>query len=458
MRLFGSLSGLVDRKKMKFSILAGLFLGVGLTISFVAHEREVGEPKFRAIAQSMLNVASMLPEDFLSGQQPASPDAPLSPEEVPAEDLFEPADFLDASMELLLDAGKGGGPAEVQLESGERLTFSILSTMQAEVEKVYGDYEPVEAAFVALDPRTGEVLALTGWADGELAPHRALQADGPAASIFKMVSATALLEEHNVRTEKEFCYHGGRSGITTRLLEPNPEKDSACMTFSSAMGRSANVIFARLADKFLDRGEMKRFGERFGFNRVIPFVWPVQLSKMEVPKDRLEFARMAAGFHHSKLSPLHGALMGAAVANGGLMMQPQILQSVAAADGEEIFRSQPRAFQRTMSNKTAGKLARMMVNTTTEGTARKYFARTARQLQGIKVAGKTGSLSHVKDGERLYHSWLVGFAPADNPRIAFASLVVNGPKWRVKGPYVAKRALEAFFKEATPAAKKVASQ
>jgi penicillin-binding protein A len=458
MRLFGSLSGLVDRKKLKFSILAGLLLGAGLTISFVTHERAEGDPKYQAIAQSMLNVASMLPEDFLSGKQPSSPDVPLPPEDVPAEDIFEPADFLDASMELLLEAGKGGGPAEVQLESGERLTFSILSRLQAEVEKVYGDYEPVEAAFVAIDPRTGEVLALTGWANGELAPHRALQAEGPAASIFKMVSATALVEEHNVRTEKQFCYHGGRSGISKRLLEPNPEKDSACMTFASAMGKSANVIFARLADKFLDRDEMKRFGERFGFNRVIPFVWPVELSKMDVPKDRLEFARMAAGFRHSKLSPLHGAMMGAAVANGGLMMQPQILQSVAAADGEEIFHSQPRPFQRTMSSKTATKLARMMVTTTTEGTARKYFARTARQLQGIKVAGKTGSLSHVKNGERLYHSWLVGFAPADNPRIAFASLVVNGPKWRVKGPYVAKRALEAFFKEPKATDKKVAAK
>lgn len=453
MSLSAKISGLVDRKKLKFSIIAGLMLGAGLTISFVTNERAEGGPKYRAIAQSMLKVASMLPEDFLSGKQPASPEAPLPPEDVPVDDIFEPADFLDASMELLLEAGKGGGPAQVKLESGERLTFSILSGLQAEVEKVYGDYEPVEAAFVAIDPNTGEVLALTGWANGELAPHRALQADGPAASIFKMVSAAALVEEHNVRTEKEFCYHGGRSGISKRLLEPNPEKDNACMTFSAAMGKSANVIFARLADKFLDHAEMKRFGERFGFNRVIPFVWPVELSKMEVPKDRLEFARMAAGFNHSKLSPLHGALMGAAVANGGLMMQPQILQSVSAADGAEIFHSQPRAFQRAMSARTATKLARMMVTTTTEGTAHKYFARTAPQLKGVKVAGKTGSLSHVKNGERLYHSWLVGFAPADKPRIAFASLVVNGPKWRVKGPYVAKRALEAFFKDSGVAAK-----
>jgi peptidoglycan glycosyltransferase len=442
-----TIAGLVDLKKLKAAVLVGLLLGVGLTISFVSSERDEGQTKYRAIAQSVREVAAMLPADFLSGAKPESPEMPVAPEAVPTEDLFEPADFLDASMELLLEAGKDGGPAEVQLESGERLAFSVLPSLQSQVERLFADYNPEEAAFVAIDPRTGEVLALAGWANGELAPHRALQADGPAASIFKVVSGAALLEEHSVKPGKQFCFHGGKSAITKRLLDPDPEKDSACMTFAEAMGKSANVIFARLADKYLSRQEMKRFGERFGFNRVIPFVWPVELSKLEVPEDRLEFARMAAGFHHSKLSPLHGAMLAGAVANGGLMMQPQILQSVASADGVEVYRSQPRPFQRAISAKTARKLARMMVTTTTDGTARKYFARTSKELQDVVVAGKTGSLSQSKDGNRLYHSWLVGFAPAENPQIAFASLVVNGPKWRVKGPYVAKRALEAFFKE-----------
>jgi peptidoglycan glycosyltransferase len=445
MRVFRNLSGLIDGKKLRMSVLLGLVLGVGLTVSFASNENRAGEKEYRAVAQSIVQVAAMLPGELMGSRTATTPDAAEVPPEAPVdEELFEPADFLDASMELLLEAGKGGPPT-VALESGEELTFSIVPELQAEVEKLYRDYRPEEAGFVAIDPRTGEILALTGWVNGEIAPHRALKADGPAASIFKMVSAAALVEKHTVRIEKEFCYHGGRSSISKRLLNPDPERDRDCLSFAAAMGKSANVIFARLADSKLSRSDLKMYGERFGFNRVIPFVWPVELSKMDVPDDRLEFARMAAGFNHSRLSPLHGALMAGAVANGGLMMQPQILRQVVSADGATIFTSEPRAFQQVVSSQTAQKLTRMMVTTTTEGTARKYVSKAGPSLSEVVVAGKTGSLSQARDGERLYHSWLVGFAPADDPQVAFASLVVNGPKWRVKGPYVARKALEKYF-------------
>ena len=382
----------------------------------------------------------MLP---LGNREPVLANKDASP---PVEESeLDPGDFLDVSMELLMDAGESQGSPTVSLETGEELTFSIVPKLQRTVEKLYRSYAPVQAAFVAIDPRTGEVLAMTGFSDGEVSPQRALQAEGPAASIFKIVTAAALVEKHRLRPQKELCYHGGRSGISKRLLVTNPERDNLCNTFSQAMGKSANVIFARLADSKLSRNDMKKYGEKFGFNRVIPFEWPIELSKMDVPEDRLEFARMAAGFHHSRLSPMHGALLAAAVANDGVMMHPRVLKRVTDQDGTNLYEARPEKLFSVVKEKTARKLTSMMLTTTTEGTARKYFAKRGKALEGVKVAGKTGSLSQARNGERLYHSWLVGFAPAENPTIAFASLVVNGPKWRVKGPYIARKALDSFF-------------
>ncbi len=88
----------------------------------------------------------------------------------------------------------------------------------------------------------------------------------------------------------------------------------------------------------------------------------------------------------------------------------------------------------------------MMVATTEIGTARSYFSKRARSLKGIRVGAKTGSLS-AKDynGERHHFSWWVGFAPAENPQIAVAALIVNVGKWRIKSTYLAREVLETYF-------------
>jgi cell division protein FtsI/penicillin-binding protein 2 len=85
----------------------------------------------------------------------------------------------------------------------------------------------------------------------------------------------------------------------------------------------------------------------------------------------------------------------------------------------------------------------MMRETVTRGTAQKAFARPPRELRGVKVAGKTGSLNEQRPFRD--HTWFVGYAPAENPQVVVASVVVNGPLWRVRAPWVAREALAAYF-------------
>ena len=96
-----------------------------------------------------------------------------------------------------------------------------------------------------------------------------------------------------------------------------------------------------------------------------------------------------------------------------------------------------------IDGEVASALVEMMRTTVTEGTARKAFRRVTSALRGVSVAGKTGSLSD-RDPYRDY-SWFVGFAPADHPEVAVATVIVNERKWRVRAPAVARDALEAYF-------------
>ena len=433
---------LFEWKRVRFSILLGLGLGLVYAVAFDGGLTQATANQAGAMAGPMVDIGALMTKALDLLEPGSAQRSPL--QEV--EDSLDPTVFLDASMELLSEmAREKGGAATVELDSGDQLEFTILPELQAEVEKLYNNYQPEEAAFVALDPRTGEILALTGYAGGRVSQHRALKAEGPAASVFKIVTAAALLEEHGVRPAKEMCYHGGGSHVSRSLLTPDPEHDNQCNTFAQAIGKSANVIFARLAYDKLTRNELLDYSERFAFNTVIPFVWPVELSKVDVPENRVEFARMAAGFRHASLSALHGALLVGSLANGGAMMRPQVLKRVVSDQGDVLYESQPEKLMNTVDKSTAETLSDMLLTTTREGTARKYFAKRIPAMKNIKVAGKTGSLSHQRGKDRFYYSWFVGFAPADNPQIAFASLVVNGPKWKVKGPYIAKKALDNFF-------------
>jgi cell division protein FtsI/penicillin-binding protein 2 len=168
---------------------------------------------------------------------------------------------------------------------------------------------------------------------------------------------------------------------------------------------------------------------------VLPFELAPPASPFEVPGDRLEFARAAAGFWHTQMSPLHAALIAATIANDGAMPIPFAVQAESGRRGS----------RRVISPNTARAVGHMMLRTVSDGTSRSAFLdqRGRPILPGISVAGKTGSLS-ASNPYRAY-SWWVGFAPADKPRIALAVLVVNSALWRIKSSFVARELLREYL-------------
>jgi penicillin-binding protein A len=327
-----------------------------------------------------------------------------------------------------------------------RAVLSVSPHLQQGLEKILADYRVPVGAAVLLEPRTGRVIAIAEHVEKGPKSHVALHPVAPAASVFKIVTGAALLER-GITPESEVCFHGGKHRIQKALLADDARRDRRCLTLASALGKSANVVFAKLAGRDLSAELLRAEASRFLFDAPIPFDWPVEPSPARISEDPFELATTAAGFGPVRLSPLHGAVIAALVANGGSFVPPRLVDGV-----EGVAPPPPGEARQLLRPEIASALSRMMQTTVTEGTARKIFRRDryARRspLREVTVAGKTGSLSEA--GPYRDTSWFVGFAPVEDPQIAVAVVIVNERLWRVKAPFVAHEALKAYFAEDAP--------
>ncbi|WP_194869223.1 penicillin-binding transpeptidase domain-containing protein [Myxococcus sp. AB025B] len=339
---------------------------------------------------------------------------------------------MSKSQDLLARAKLQGERLVVKEKNGEEKVLTVDPVLQAQLTKILRDYEVPYGAAVVLEPSTGRVLALAehSAAQPELRglPFRAVF---PAASIFKIVTGSALLEA-GVSPELEECFHGGKRRLTERHLEDS-ERDGACYSLALAMGKSANVIFAKLTQKHLTAQVLRHMAARFRFNRAIDFVVPTDVSLAAVPEEGFALANTGAGFGDVYLSPLHGALVASVAANDGLWVDP-VLVEPEPRPGVLLPPEEP---ERVLTSEAAKALTDMLETTVTHGTARGVFRE--RHFRVDDAVGKTGTLAD-RNPFRDY-SWFVGFAPRDNPRVAVAALVVNDPKWRIRGTWLGREAI-----------------
>jgi penicillin-binding protein A len=324
-----------------------------------------------------------------------------------------------------------------------------------------------EAAVVVMDVATGKLLAYANHVEKGEARDLCAEAVAPSASVFKVVTAAALIEDAHLTADTKECYSGGEQRITAADLAPDPQRDRWCTTLAGAMGRSINTVFARLAKDRLSPGQLEAMARRFGYGEPLAFDVPVQESALHVPSDPLELARTAAGFWNTTLSPLEAVEISAIVARGGEAVRPAVVEEVVSSTGSAVWSAPgPGVSKRVISRETAEQLTVMMEHTVSEGTSWHAFhdARSVAFLPGIGVAGKTGTLSSA-DGQR-YYTWFTGFAPSrpqpGERQVAIAALVVNGPAWQIKANVLARDVLRAYFAEAgaqgvtRPAVKSVA--
>ena len=359
-------------------------------------------------------------------------------ESTQAEDLVSDR---DATISGVINALLGGDLRP----NGLRLTIDH-NLQTAAIEALEGQ----RGAIVALDPRTGEILALVsspsfdpntlaGRAAGPVGEvldddpdqpllNRAIASTYAPGSTFKVLTAAAALE-------------GGTASVATAFDDPReldlPGSTAVIRNFdmdvcvdgteaslSEAFIRSCNTVFAQIG---MDVGgaALLASAEDVGFNEPIPFdlrtrasVFPTEPGFVD---DLPAVAQTALGQRDVRATPLQMALVAAAVANDGEIMTPHLVSEVFSADAETVGRSEPTRWRIAMNRSTARSLTDLMEEVVTAGTG------TGAAVPGIRIAGKTGT-AEVPDAAP--HVWFIGFGPVDpaesERQIAIAVLIESG--------------------------------
>jgi len=335
------------------------------------------------------------------------------------------------------------------LANGSEARLTLDPELQQVASKVLESANAVRGGMVVIDARSGRVLVWTERArDGH--HHQVLSTSRvPAASVFKLVTTAALFETTAITPKDEVCISGGMHGIERRHLDAPHGDATECAPFHYAIGFSKNAVFAQLATHRLLRSGLVDTAAALGFNGLVPFELEVPVGTLEVPYGDLEFARTAAGFQGSTLSPLGGAFLASVIAHGGEATRFHIVEP-PSTDAEvdappEHQDDKAEVVSRVLKPLTAERMRRMMEVTVRSGTCRHAFSDESghRYLGNIRVAGKTGTLR--PEANEGMTSWFIGFAPADKPEIIISVMLENGAVWRRKSNELARDFMRSYF-------------
>jgi membrane peptidoglycan carboxypeptidase len=318
------------------------------------------------------------------------------------------------------------GPLEIEYTLDAALSRRVASILA-----------PVELGHVVvLDPVDGRLLAYASTEPKSFPATRPY----PTASLMKVVTATAVLERAPDAAERPCRFVGSPYYLAQNLLDPPARGHSS--TFVQALAMSNNQCFAQLAVNELGSLTVIDTMERLGLlEPPAPGHLPGEVDPVH---DRLELGKLGSGLAGSRISPLAAARL-AAVMLDGQVVAPHWIARVRDANGTELRMPEATPPRPAFAPALTAELRTMMIETTERGTARRAFRAKGggRLLDTISVAGKTGSLNGQNpDG---HYEWFIGLAPADAPKVAIATLVVNRGKWRKTASQVAAETLHAMF-------------
>jgi penicillin-binding protein A len=328
-------------------------------------------------------------------------------------------------------------------QQGDNLVTSLNPAAQRVALQQLGGRK---GAVVALDPRSGAIKvmasvpgydpnavknqqafsALNKDSDAPLL-NRTTQAGYPPGSTFKVVTAIAAIDSGRYTPDSRIS---GRNGKTISGVPLNNDQGESFgdITLTEALTKSVNTVFGEIGEK-LGKARMKTYMDRLGFGKPVEVDLPrderaasgERKSGRIIPATNgaVDVGRMAIGQDKLTVTPLQMAMVASAVANGGKLMKPRLGDRIVDRDGRTVRHLVPEEMSQVMSPQTASQVGAMMGQVVKEGTG------TAAALQGIDVAGKTGT-AEVDRPCGPNQLWFIAFAPAQDPRVAIAATVECG--------------------------------
>ncbi|MFL0269019.1 peptidoglycan D,D-transpeptidase FtsI family protein [Candidatus Clostridium radicumherbarum] len=350
----------------------------------------------------------------------------------------------------LLTLIKNKGKSEEKV--GDNLKTTLDYNIQKTAYDLLGDNR---GAVVALNPKTGEVLALVSkpsfdpnnlsdtWAAINKDPslpliNRATSGMYPPGSTFKTITAISALENINNVTNKHVEDKGKIVFNSKESLSNFNGEVLGNIGFKQAFYESSNVYFGTLGME-LGNTKLKATAEQFYFNKNIPADGiSIENSKFPTLKsnEKGNLAMTAIGQGEVLATPMQMALIASTIANDGTMMEPYIVSQVMDSKGNPIRNISPKGIGTILSKDNDAIMKDMMRSVVTSGTG------TAAAIPGINAAGKTGTAEHDNDPSKPPHSWFIGFAPYDNPQIAVAVIVEDGGQGGIAAAKIAGQVMK----------------
>jgi penicillin-binding protein A len=423
-------------------------------------------------------IATSVPSDDLYSWSRSYPDAEMW---APVTGFINPVLRSSTGLEQAMNAALAGTGSQQfltrveQIISGQPARGSnVLLSLDPELQQVaYDSLDGYEGAVVALEPDTGRILALAtspSFDTNLLASHNSSEVNAadqqlnddplrpkinrvtsetdPPGSTFKLVVAAAALASGEYTPESTFDNPATFTLPGTNTDIHNFDRGTCGrgdeVTLETALRLSCNIPMAELALE-LGTDAIREQAEKFGFNST--FEIPLDVTASSYPEGLNEPQTALSGFGQTdvRATPLQVAMISAAIANEGIVMNPRMVDRVVASDLTVQDEPADTEYGRAMTAEDAATLTEMMVGNVENGAA------SGARIDGVDVAGKTGTAEH-NPGDP-YTLWFTGFAPAEDPQVVVAVMVQNGGGLGQDGTSsgiaapIAKRVIEAVLSE-----------
>lgn len=351
--------------------------------------------------------------------------------------------------------GKIDGKFNPMNKAGVKRGYNLVTTLDFELQKkaseLLGDRK---GSVVALDPSTGEVLAIVSKPSYDpnnlKSQWKTLNSDKnrpilnrstaglyPPGSIFKVITAASALENISGIQNKVFQDNGVLRFNDKYSITNYKGAVLGSVDLRKAFEKSSNVVFGQLGMD-LGNAKLKGSSEKFFFNKNIPAEGLViENSKFPELKNKGDIAQSAIGQSSVLTTPIEMALVAQTIANEGKYMKPVMVKEVVTDSNKNIKSYKSEILGEPISGSNAKLIKTYMRDVVKQGTGKRAA------LEGIEVCGKTGTAEHLENAES--HSWFMGFAPYDKPKIAFAVLVEEGGTGGTAAASISKELVRTYL-------------
>lgn len=335
---------------------------------------------------------------------------------------------------------------------GDNVVTTLNTELQTAAYNALGSYK---GAVLVMDASTGKVLAMVSkptfdpntiaqdWEqlsndENSVLLNRATQGAYAPGSIFKIVTTLAYMRQNTSYANYSYLCQGEiTEGDTTIHCAGNRvhgEEDLA-----ASLANSCNASYSNMGLQ-LNLSSYQKTAEDLLFNSKLPNLLPYTQSKFQLTKDSdtSEVMMTAIGQGRTQVSPYHMALVTAAIANGGTLMKPYLVDQVVNYTGTTVTKNLPEKYGKLMTSEEAAQLKEYMSAVVQYGTG------TALSGESYTVAGKTGTAEYSSDKEKS-HSWFTGFTNVDNPELVISVVVESADNSGMSAVTVAKKVLNAYY-------------